>query len=373
MHNTNKIVILGAAGNFGRKIAELLLEKNISLVLAGRHAAALKKLHNMLAQKNPNASLEISCFDVTKDLIHELQALKPLVVINTCGPFQAADYSIPLNCIKQNVNYIDLADGRAYVTGFASALDQIAKQHHCLAITGASTVPCLSAAVLDFYQSKFSSFELVKYGISPGQKTTRGLATVASILSYVGKPFRSSSADCKKIYGWQDLYRQPYPVIGKRWMANCDIPDLDLLPKLYDIKNLQFAAGLESTVLHLTLWVLSWCVRMKLPINLEKHAKLFLKLSHWFDRYGTADGGMHMLITGKDHAGEKKSITWFLIAKNNSGPYVPAAPAAVLANKIINQKLQFSGAYACVKLINLEEYLAELGKFDIETFEQVGQ
>jgi hypothetical protein len=45
------------------------------------------------------------------------------------------------------------------------------------------------------------------YGISPGQKTTRGgIATVKAILSYIGKPIKNSQNGV--IYGWQGLYSQ---------------------------------------------------------------------------------------------------------------------------------------------------------------------
>ena len=88
-------------------------------------------------------------------------------------------------------------------------------------------------------------------------------------------------------------------------MSNCDIPDLDLFPQHYAIKSIQFSAGLENSVLHFGLSLFSWLVRLKLPLNLAKHANLFLKLSHYFDKFGSADGGMHMLLTGKDKAKTK--------------------------------------------------------------------
>ncbi len=84
----------------------------------------------------------------------------------------------------------------------------------------------------------------------------------------------------KLIEGWQDIYRQTYPEIGNRWMANCDIPDLDLLPSHYKINEIHFSAGMESRFLHFSIWLTSWLVRLKLPIKLAKHAKFLLKLSH---------------------------------------------------------------------------------------------
>ena len=33
----NKVLILGATGNFGRKIAKGLVKKNVSIIISGRH------------------------------------------------------------------------------------------------------------------------------------------------------------------------------------------------------------------------------------------------------------------------------------------------------------------------------------------------
>jgi len=117
------------------------------------------------------------------------------------------------------------------------------------------------------------------------------------------------------IYGWQDLYLQKYPELGRRWMANCEIPDLDLLPKKYAIKSISFSAGMESTMLNLSIWLVSWLVRLGFLSNLPKHAKILLKLSTFFDWMGTVDGGMHMLINGSDKNRNKHERKWFIIAK----------------------------------------------------------
>jgi len=46
--------------------------------------------------------------------------------------------------------------------------------------------------------------------MSPGQKTTRGgIATVKAVLSYIGKPIKTSLTSVN--YGWQGLYSQKYP------------------------------------------------------------------------------------------------------------------------------------------------------------------
>lgn len=79
-------------------------------------------------------------------------------------------------------------------------------------ITGASSVPGLSSAVIENFTNEFSNIDPITYGISPGQKTTRGgPATVKGVMGYIGKPIRPSGDQKAMIYGWQDLYMEKYP------------------------------------------------------------------------------------------------------------------------------------------------------------------
>lgn len=364
----NSILILGGYGNFGARIAAALVKKNIAIVIAGRNLEMAETLKKRLVETHNAALIQIAIFDAQQSLAEQLVTLKPCVVINTIGPFQSADYTIPQTCIDHGVHYIDLADARDFVNGI-TCLNASAQEKNVLVVSGASTVPGLSSAVLDYYKSEFSSIDSLRYGISPGQKAPRGLATTQSILSYLGKALKPWGRTPEMRYGWQDIYRQPYPELGKRWMANCDIPDLDLFPERYGIQSIQFSAGMESSLLHLGMWLVSWLVRLGAPIDLSRHAQRLLALSHYFDWLGTPDGGMHMIITGKNQAGLSQQRQWFIIAKAGDGPQIPCIPAIILAKKLVNHELSLVGAYPCLGLITLDEYLSELKGFSIRCVE----
>lgn len=149
-------------------------------------------------------------------------------------------------------------------------------------------------------------------------------------------------------------------------MVNCDIPDLDIFPDRYGIDVLRFSAGVESHVVHLGIWFLSHLVRIGLPIDLPKYANFLFTCGKWFQKFGTQNGGMHMLLQGEDLDGKPKELKWFIIAKKSDGPQIPCVPAIILAKKLINETLVERGAMSCVGLITLEEYLEQLKDFSIE-------
>ena len=361
---SGRALILGGYGNFGKRIAESLIKEKIPVIIAGRNEQKAIACCNALSA----GWTSYSVFDVKNNLKENLEKLKPVVVINTCGPFQNSDYSVAEQCIDCGVHYIDLADGRAFVNGI-TILDQPAKKKNVSIISGASTVPCLASAVIEHYRQQFSTIEFLKYGISPGQKAERGLATTRAIMTYVGRPLSPFPGIVPVVYGWQNIYRQPYPEIGRRWMANCDIPDLGLFPPHYGIRKIQFSAGLELSLPHLGLWLLSWLVRAGVPLDLPKLASPLLTMSDWLNGFGSADGGMHMIFEGKDRQGLPLTCKWFIIAKDGDGPYIPTVPAVVLAAKLINGQLQKTGAYPCVGIISLDEYMNGLQGKAVSIFE----
>lgn len=364
---TGKVLILGGYGNFGKRIAAALIRHGVPVIIAGRS----REKAEALAHTFDSTLAAAAAFDVTRELPAQLTALRPAVVVNTCGPFQTSNYDVARTCIAHGVHYIDLADGRDFVTGITS-LNEEAKQQGVTVISGASTVPGLSSAVIGHYRHEFSEIDSLIYGISPGQQAERGLATTQGILTYVGKPLKPFAGTTKSIYGWQDVYRQEYPELGKRWMANCDIPDLDLLPTHYNIRSIRFSAGLELGFMHLGLWMLSWLVRLGLPLHLPRHAATLLAISNWFNRFGTEYGGMHVILRGKGNNGHPHHRQWFIIAKNGDGPQIPCVPVIVLAKRLAGGEQLKAGAYPCVGLISLEEYMVELKEFNISQCNTIG-
>jgi len=352
---SHRVLIIGGYGNFGSYIAKsLAVDPEITIIIAGRSAEK-----GMAFAKILNA--EWAMIDIHQNLDEHLAKVKPDIVIHTSGPFQSQDYDVAQACIRNHCHYIDLADAREFVAGIGT-LDAAARAANVLIISGASSVPCLTSAIIDEYQNQFQALGSVDYAITTAQQTNRGLATTQAVLSYAGKPFTTLiDGTMKTIYGWQNLHFHKFSGLGWRALGNCNVPDLVLFTERYpELKTIRFYAGLEVPFEHIGLWLLSWLVRLKFTPSLDKAAPFLLKLSRLFDGLGSDNSGFYMKMSGMDSGGQKKSITFNLTARDGIGPYIPCTPAILLAKRLAHGEITARGAQPCVGLITLPNYLGAL-------------
>ena len=196
-----------------------------------------------------------------------------------------------------------------------------------------------------------------------------GLVVVYFLM--VVKPFTTLvDGASRTIYGWQDLHAEIYPDLGRRLFGNCDIPDLELFPTRYpELKTVRFAAGAEMPVLHVGLWLLSWLVRWRVVVSLEKLAPALLKIAFLFDSFGSSRSGFHMYLSGVGQDGAPKREVFHIIARSGHGPYIPCMPSILLAKGLAAGSITAVGARPCLDLIDLNTYRQALGGLDISVIE----
>lgn len=359
-----RVLIIGGYGNFGSYITRALADdENIHLLIGGRSA---EKATAFAATLNANHPAEGHAIDIDGNLAEALGRIAPDVVVHTTGPFQTQDHRVAQACIAQGCHYIDLADARDFVATI-DLLDADAKARDVLVVSGASSVPCLTAAVIDAYLPSFGRLDAVDYGISAAQHTNRGLATTSAVLSYVGKPIPMlRDGQIRTVYGWEDTHAVRYPELGNRLFGNCDIPDLALFPQRYPtLRSMRFAAGHELKLLHIGTRLLGLLVRLGIIGSLSDHAESLLRLAFAFDRFGSGRSGFHMILAGIGRDGKPLERRFWIIARSGHGPYIPCMPAILLARQLAKGEIDRRGATPCVDLIDLDTYLGALEGLDI--------
>ena len=370
MPSAPTILILGGTGNFGARIVRRLSqESGLKLIVSSRSAARAKASVDALGNVGVDTEIETVAVDQDSDSFAEdLGALAPDVVLHTAGPYQGRDYRVAGACIDVGSHYIDLADGRDFVCDIGS-LDEEARRADLLLVSGASTLPAISSAVVDDLREKFSTIESIGTSIAPAHKTPRGEGTVAAVLSYCGRPIKClRGGDWHTVYGWQDLRVQNYPALGRRLSAVCDVPDLSLFPEYVPgVRTVSFHVSLEAFWEHLGLWSMACLSRLGIVSDWSNYVPSFAKMSDRLQMLGSDRGGMHMRIAGESVAGRPLVYDWYLTAEENHGPEIPCTPAIVLARKLAHDELSQRGAMPCLGLMSIHEILDELSAFAISS------
>lgn len=360
-----RVVLIGAAGVFGSRIVRRLSsDPRFELILVGRHRAVLDRLAGTLGAANVSAAM----LDVeAEDMARALAGLQPRLVIHAAGPFQGRNYRVAEACIDCGSDYIDLADGREFVSGIRRLHDRALRAGR-LVVSGASSVPALSSAVVDALLPQFGALDSIEHAISPGNRTPRGNATVASILGYCGRPVHVwRDGEWRFAYGWMDGKRQSFP-FGVRRVGVCEVPDLELFPERYPgVRTVIFRAGLELALLNRGTWCAAALVRMGLIRNLASHAPTLRRFSERLLRFGSDVGGMVVEMHGEDLEGAPLHLRWYLTADVGHGPEVPVTPAVALARELADGRLTSKGAQPCMGMLSLKQIEAEFSGYALRT------
>jgi saccharopine dehydrogenase-like NADP-dependent oxidoreductase len=363
------VLVLGGYGHFGTRICRALARHGIARIwIAGRsraRASALATEINAVHEPQP-ARCVVLDLDDHQELKTALERITPDVIVHTAGPFQARNYSVAEICIEIGCHYVDLADGRRFVADFA-CLDQRARAKGVLLVSGASTLPGLSSAVVDLLRNRMVRVSSIEISIVPAGQTPRGEATIAAVMSYCGKPVRMlERGTWVDRPGWQDVRKLQFPQFARR-VAVCDVPDLELFPRRYPgVETVSFRAGPESLLEHVALRGMAWAARSGIVSDWTRYRKSLTRLSRWVGRFGSDTGGMQVTVRGIGRDGETIERCWNLIAQSNHGPEIPCMPAIVLTRKLLDGRLSERGAMPCLGLIGLEDFAQEAQDFAID-------
>lgn len=361
-----KVMVLGGYGNFGARISRALAgDDRIQLLVAGRdgHQAAA------FAAALPGRAQAVAVDMHGAGFAQALQNRGVGLLIHTAGPFQGQDYAVARACAQAGVHYIDLADGRRFVCDFPRALHAAFVDTGRVAISGASTVPALSSAVVDSLCAGWQRLDTLDICIAPAQTAPRGVATLRAVLSYCGRPIQVwNGGQWQTHIGWAKPKRVAFERLRPRLGALCDIPDLELFPARYQVRErMEFRAAVEVGLAQRAFAMLAWLRQigvLKNPSSLDSLLNTTAKL---FDPLGSALGGMVVRVAGLDAAGNSTKRAWHIAADNDHGPEIPCMAAILLARRLAGGEPMACGAYACVGLNKLADFAPEFARWCMVT------
>ncbi|MER8922631.1 saccharopine dehydrogenase NADP-binding domain-containing protein [Mesorhizobium sp. M0802] len=184
-----RLLVVGGYGIFGGRIVQLLeSEPRLILLVAGRSLAKAEAWCKTRTGAAP--PLVPTRFDRNGDVAAQLTALNPDCVVDTSGPFQAYGeerYRLIEACIAQDIHYLDLADGSDFVAG-VSMHDEAARNAGLFVLSGVSSFPVLTAAVLRRLSAGMARVDTIRGGIAPSPYAGVGENVIRAIAGYAGQP-----------------------------------------------------------------------------------------------------------------------------------------------------------------------------------------
>jgi hypothetical protein len=325
----SRIMVIGGYGGFGARLTRRLLAGGHEVLVVGRSAEKAAAFCADLPGAEPLVA------DRANGIGLAMARHRPDLVIDAAGPFQGSGYTVPEACIAMRIPYLDLADARDFVTGIVG-LDKAARAAGVAVISGASSVPALSGAVVRAMAADMDRVDRVEMAISASNRASAGASIAAAMLSYIGLPVRLwRGKRWAQASGWQEMVREPFLLADgsgfRRLVGIADVPDHAIVPEaLPGRPSVTFRAGTELDFQMAALWLLSWPVRWGWLPSLLPLQRVLLPLYRATTHLGGDKSAMHITVRGG-----RTERRWTILAWNGEGPEIPTLAAEILAGEIL--------------------------------------
>lgn len=361
---TRRILVLGATGVFGRRLVQRLsLTPGLEIIVTSRSQAKADELVRAL-QSTAAARLTALALDHRHGFASALERLKPWAVLDASGPFQNADYRIPLAALAAGVHVIDLADAKDYLAGFAAAVHPSAQAKGLVALSGASSTPALSVAVADLLVKDWQRVDAIDLAITPDGHNDVGSAAVAGVMSYAGvelDQFRHGRM--QTVPGWLQSEVITVPGVGRRRVAPVQTIDAQLMRERFrPTSRIAFRAGLESPLEQWGVWALAQLRNWSVLKDISPLVPWLVRGRGLTRFFAGKTGGMIVRARGLDAEGVWTEALWSLVAREGQGPNVPILPMVAALRMVMRGEVAPGGRLAAgvIPLAAIEREFAGL-------------
>lgn len=345
----SRILVIGGYGGFGARLSRRLLGAGHEVLVAGRSADRVARF----CADHPGAEPVVA--DRNNGIGLVMARERPDLVIDAAGPFQGSGYTVPEACIAMRIPYLDLADAREFVMGIAG-LDKLARKAGVAVVSGASSVPALSGAVIRRLAQGLDRVDSVEMALSASNRASAGASIAAAMLSYIGRPMQLwRGKRWTVVHGWQELRRVAFGFadgsrLSGRLVGIADVPDHDIVPDaLPGRPAVTFRAGTELDFQMAALWVLSWPVRWGWLRSLRPLQPLLMRFYRATAALGGDRSGMNIVLKGRcgDRRVERR---WTIVATKGEGPEIPTLAAEILTAEILAGRIAAGARHAWFEL-----------------------
>ena len=372
-----RVLVIGGYGTFGGRLVELLAASpDLTIYVGGRSQTRAEAFCKRVTRPG-GATLVPVIVDRQRLTTEILTSLQLTLVVDASGPFQSYDddqdpYHVVRACISTSINYIDLADASEFVNNI-DGLDDDARSAGVFALSGVSSFPVLTCAVVCALSGDLMELKSVTAGIAPSPYAGVGGNVIRAIASYSGKPIPvRRNGKNTTAYALTESMTCTITVPGMiplkpTHFSLVDVPDLQLIPELWpNVGSVWVGAGPVPKILHRVLNRLATLVKWRLLPSINGLAPLMnVVMNHV--RWGDHRGGMFIRIEGTNSLHEPQLRTWHLIAEGDDGPYIPSMAAQAIIRKCLAGTPPAKGARSAHADLELTDYDALFANRNIFT------
>lgn len=346
------IVVYGGTGLFGKLLVDdLLVRTTTRIIVAGRN-------------KPPAGSLNSRVTFVVSDLNDSasVQAVTAgaSVVVNCAGPYQSQRPTLMNEAIASGVHYIDLAEDRNLV-GDAQRSHERASTAGITLLSGTSVVPGLAALLARSIRDDFDKVYSIRTFVAPGTRGSRGVATVRSLLSGVGRPLHLLREGREKIVrGWSEpeWLEFPLPIGWRLTHLAIENADRDVLSREFGASRVEFKAGSEFPWLNRALAIVGGIRALSGFPPLDRWAGSMRLGLKWLGRFGTDAGGVVVEVAGAKQG--QVIVRQLAVVADEKGERIPSLLAAIAVGALLRGDLKARGAVPLSSWISPKQLFDEL-------------
>ncbi len=304
-----RVLIVGGSGHFGQLLTHDLRQYTDCEIVIGNRGSA--NLSDPLAIERALAGISVA--------------------ICVAGPFQELPTNLAQACVRLGIHYIDFADDRHFVRRIHSLVGNRSSFQSAVC-TAWSTVSALSGVLTSIAARGLDAINSIYIHMAPGNRLTRGRATIASLLHSVGTSFTiCRDGHGRMVRGWSDgrdfLFPPP---IGRHRGFLIDVPDHEFFPELFRARTVEFRTSSELRFLNTAVSSLAWCVRRGLLRSWVRWSKPLETGAALFARIGHDWGGVGVEVYGPN-AHRRISVI-----ADSGGQRIAVMPAAVMTELLLS-------------------------------------
>jgi hypothetical protein len=143
-------------------------------------------------------------------------------------------------------------------------------------------------------------------------------------------------------------------------------------PAIPAARTVRFRAGLELSILHLGLWLLTFAVRLRLIRSLRPLAAALRGGGGMVRALRHGPGRHDVEVLARTGRRARPRAVWSLTAEAGDGPNIPVLPALALVRGLLQGQVTATGARVAGDLLPLAAIEREFGRFRIAVRRDVG-